>query len=103
MVGRRVGGGCGHRVGGRRLGRDGGRDDHDDRRDATGECPHSYRDDGGEGGPAIRAKLCLPWGVAVDGQGNVYIADGRNHRVRRVSPSGTITTVAGNGDLSSQT
>ncbi|GAA3169932.1 MULTISPECIES: SMP-30/gluconolactonase/LRE family protein [Streptomyces] len=52
----------------------------------------------GDGGPAVRAQLNRPYGVAVDGQGDVYIADTGNHRVRRVA-AGTknITTIAGNG------
>src|SRR6201999_672465 len=36
-------------------------------------------------------------GVAVDTAGNLYIAEFLNHRVRKVSPNGTITTVAGTG------
>jgi hypothetical protein len=51
----------------------------------------------GDGGPATSAKLYAPKGVAVDGQGNVYIADTNNFRVRKVSPGGTITTLAGGG------
>ena len=51
----------------------------------------------GDGGPATSASLALPEGVAVDGAGNVYIADEENHNVRKVSPGGTITTVAGTG------
>ena len=51
----------------------------------------------GDGGPATAARLNYPWGLAVDGQGNVYIADWANHRVRKVNPAGIITTVAGNG------
>jgi sugar lactone lactonase YvrE len=35
--------------------------------------------------------------VALDGQGNVYVADFHNHRIRKVSAAGTITTVAGTG------
>ena len=50
----------------------------------------------GDGGPAASAKLGYPYGVAVDGQGSVYIADGW-HRVRKVDAAGTITTFAGTG------
>lgn len=51
----------------------------------------------GDGGPAVAAQLALPMGVVVDEQGNLYIADYLNRRVRRLSPDGIITTVAGNG------
>src|SRR5688572_17369791 len=51
----------------------------------------------GDGGPGTSARLSFPLGVATDRAGNVYIADRNNHRVRRVDPSGVITTVAGNG------
>jgi sugar lactone lactonase YvrE len=51
----------------------------------------------GENGPATRARLNSPTDVAVDAKGNLYIADSYNHRVRRVSTTGKITTVAGSG------
>jgi uncharacterized protein (TIGR03437 family) len=52
----------------------------------------------GDNGPAASADLSSPTGVAVDSAGNLYIADGPNARIRRVSPNGIITTFAGNGD-----
>ncbi|MFE4667234.1 RICIN domain-containing protein [Streptomyces sp. NPDC056716] len=51
----------------------------------------------GDGGPATAARLNAPYGVAVDGAGNLYIADSNNHRVRRVAADGVMSTVAGNG------
>ena len=56
---------------------------------------YGYSGDGGDGGPSVEALLAEPSGVAVDGAGNVYIADQRNHRIRKVDSSGTITTFAG--------
>ena len=53
----------------------------------------------GDNGPATDARLATPTGVAVDGAGNLYIADSRNHRIRKVDSSGTITTIAGTGEL----
>jgi sugar lactone lactonase YvrE len=53
---------------------------------------------GGDGGIATAARLTSPRGVAVDGVGNVFIADSDNHRIRRVdAASGVITTIAGTG------
>ena len=59
----------------------------------TGEADH-----GGDGGPATSASLSEPRGVAVDTAGNLYVADAYNNRVRKVAVSGTITTVAGDGN-----
>jgi trimeric autotransporter adhesin len=51
----------------------------------------------GDTGPATGAQLDRPGGLAVDGDGNVYIADSGNNRVRKVDMNGTINTVAGSG------
>ena len=54
----------------------------------------------GDGGPATSAALGLSMGVngmALDATGNLYFVDSLNNRVRKVTPTGTISTVAGNG------
>ncbi|WP_460758792.1 NHL domain-containing protein [Lysobacter fragariae] len=51
---------------------------------------------GGDGGSAANAGMD-PHGVVMDAGGNLYISDGGNHRVRKVTPAGLITTIAGNG------
>jgi sugar lactone lactonase YvrE len=51
----------------------------------------------GDGGPADRAALNMPAAVEVGPDGSVYIADSGNHRVRKVSPDGVISTIAGDG------
>ena len=51
----------------------------------------------GDGGAAISAQLSAPFAVAVDAAGNAYIADEFNNKIRKVSPDGTISTVAGTG------
>ena len=53
---------------------------------------------GGDGGPAAGAQINLPYGVAVDGAGNLYIGDTENNRIRKVDSTGTITTIAGSGE-----
>lgn len=56
----------------------------------TGEP--GYRD-----GPALSAEFDVPIGIDVDPEGNVYVVDCGAHRIRRISPEGTVSTLAGNG------
>jgi sugar lactone lactonase YvrE len=54
----------------------------------------------GDGGPATSAGLNCPGGIAIDNNGNIFIAETYNHRIRRVDArTGIITTVAGNGTI----
>jgi len=52
---------------------------------------------GGDGGPAIAATLSMAFDLAVGPDGSIYMADTYNHRIRRISPDGMMSTVAGNG------
>jgi sugar lactone lactonase YvrE len=58
----------------------------------TGEDGYS-----GDSGPALKARIDRPFGLAIDKKDNLYIADRRNNRIRKVKPSGIITTAAGDG------
>ncbi|GAA4460974.1 hypothetical protein GCM10023093_04750 [Nemorincola caseinilytica] len=51
----------------------------------------------GDGGPAVSATFRKPLGIAVDDEGNVYVGDADNYRIRRISVAGNITTYAGTG------
>ena len=51
---------------------------------------------GGDGGAATSAFMNKPSGVAVDSMGDLYIADATNNRIRKVTTTGIITTIAGN-------
>ncbi|MEW6729956.1 MAG: SMP-30/gluconolactonase/LRE family protein [Acidobacteriota bacterium] len=53
----------------------------------------------GDGGPATKARLAAPHNVIVDDEGNLFIADSGNNRIRKVDTQGIITTVAGDGFL----
>lgn len=48
-------------------------------------------------GSALTSRFNSPHGVCVDKQGNVYVADRYNHRIRKITPSGTVSTLAGSG------
>jgi sugar lactone lactonase YvrE len=51
----------------------------------------------GDGGPANSARIHFPTGVLVDGAGNLFISDAGNNRIRKVSATGVISTIAGTG------
>ena len=51
----------------------------------------------GDGGPAVNARFAGPSAIVTDDEGNVYIADSFNHRIRMVDSGGTVRTVAGTG------
>jgi DNA-binding beta-propeller fold protein YncE len=65
-------------------------------------CQPSY---GGDGGPALEARFAFPFGqsadpagrLAIAPDGTIYLADSRNHRIRRISPDGMVDTFAGTG------
>ena len=61
---------------------------------ATGFLSGAY---GGDGGPATAALLYYPGGLAYDAIGNLYVADSRNHRIRKIDGTGAISTFAGTG------
>jgi hypothetical protein len=63
----------------------------------TTAAGNGIKGDSGDGGPATSAQLNSPGGVGLDAAGNLFIADTGNFRIRRVTSSGTITTVAGSG------
>jgi len=54
----------------------------------------------GDGGPAVKAQFSDPRHIAVDLTGNIYVVDGNNVRIRRISPDGLVITIAGTGEAS---
>ena len=55
---------------------------------------------GSADGPGNTARFDHPEGVAVDGSGNIYVADNYNHSIRKITPTGTVTTLAGSAGAS---
>lgn len=53
----------------------------------------------GDGGPATSGQLNNPWGIALGNNGSLFIADLSNNRIRKVSPTGILSTFAGNGTI----
>lgn len=58
---------------------------------------------GNAAGMGTEARFTSPYSAAVDGQGNVYVADEGNHTIRRISPAGDVTTLAGSAGLRGST
>jgi len=54
-------------------------------------------DRGFEKGAGNATQFRYPNGVAVDSSGNVYVADAFNHRIRKITPAGMVSTIAGTG------
>jgi serine/threonine-protein kinase len=49
-------------------------------------------------GQGAEARFSFPAGIGVDAEGNLYVADTANHRIRKIAPDGTVTTLAGSGE-----
>lgn len=56
---------------------------------------------GSADGNGVTASFSFPFGIAVDGSGNVYVTDNGNHKIRKITPAGVVSTLAGSGSASS--
>ena len=59
--------------------------------------PREGHSGGSADGAGTAAQFRYPYGVAVDSDGNVYVADTDNHRIRKITPEGVVSTFAGTG------
>ena len=57
----------------------------------AGQTPHLGHADG----PAAQATFCYPFGVVADAAGNLYVSDGTNYVIRKITPAGVVSTIAG--------